>query len=120
MLAGPLLIRAGVGPADVDRAIDAIDKEVARIASESITAQELADSKRYLIGSLPRTLETNAGIASFLQTVEQFDLGLDYDVRLPDLLGSVTPDEVYAAARTLRPEDAAIVVAGPYAGPAAR
>ena len=38
---------------------------------------------QYLIGSIPRMLETNDGIAAFLQTAEQFGLGLDYDRRLP-------------------------------------
>ena len=35
-------------------------------------------------------LETNSSIARFLLTIEQFGLGTDYDLRLPDLLGSVT------------------------------
>lgn len=112
---GPLVVRAGVSPANVDRTIASIDAEVARLAADGITEQELADTKRYLIGSLPRMLETNAGIASFLQTAQQFDLGLDYDLRLPDLLKAVTRDEVHAAARSaLDPGRAAIVVAGPY------
>ena len=46
----------------------------------------MAESRQYLIGSMPRTLETNLGIASFLQTEEFFGLGLDYDLRVPDLL----------------------------------
>ena len=37
---------------------------------------------------MPRALETNAGIAHFLQTAEFFGLGLDYDVRLPDRCSS--------------------------------
>ena len=60
-------------------------------------------------------LETNAGIAAFLQTAQLFDLGLDYDRRLPELLGTVTRDQVcQAAQRTLSPERAAIVIAGPH------
>jgi zinc protease len=115
VLPGPLLIRAGVSGANVDRAVGSIDAEVARLAAEGVSDRELADSKRYLIGSLPRTLETNAGIAAFLQAVEQFDLGLDYDVRLPGLLEAVTRDEVADAARaTLAPERACLVIAGPY------
>ena len=115
VIEGPLLIRAGVGREHVDRAIASIDEEVARVAADGITDQELTDSRRYLIGSIPRTLETNAGIANFLQLIEQFGLGLDYDVRLPDLLEAVTLDAVQAAAsRVLSPERATIVVAGPY------
>ena len=66
---------------------------------------------------MPRTLETNLGIATFLQTVEFFELGLDYDVRVPDLLGKVTREDVHAAARrALDPSRAVVAVAGPYAG----
>jgi predicted Zn-dependent peptidase len=75
---------------------------------------ELADSCRYLVGSMPRVLETNAGIASFLHTAEHFGLGLDFDRRLPGLLERVTLDEVNETAATfLTPDRAAISVAGP-------
>ena len=112
---GPLMIRAGVGPANVDRTIASIDEEIVRLTRDGVTANELNESRQYLVGSLPRTLETNAGIAHFLQTIEFFQLGLDYDVRLPALLAAVSLEEVHAAARRLLdPERAAIVVAGPY------
>jgi len=66
---------------------------------------------------MPRTLETNVGIATFLQTAELFGLGLDYDLRLPDLISAVTREQVHEAARaTLDPSHATIVVAGPYSG----
>ena len=114
VIEGPLLIRAGVGREHVDRTIESIDEEVRRIAADGITDQELNDSRRYLIASIPRMLETNAGIGSFLQLVEQFGLGLDYDVQLPDLLETVTRDGVHAAARhVLSPDRATIVTAGP-------
>jgi len=113
---GPLSIRAGVGPGNVDRAIASIDEEIVSLVRDGITQKELDDSRRYLIGSIPRALETNAAIANFLQTGEFFGLGLDYDARLPDLLTAVTLDEVNAAARrALDPDRATVVVAGPYA-----
>jgi predicted Zn-dependent peptidase len=66
---------------------------------------------------MPRALETNAGIAAFLQTAEFFGLGLDYDVRLPDLLEAVTREGVGdAARRSLDPDRATIAIAGPYEG----
>jgi zinc protease len=112
---GPLLIRAGVNPTNVERAITAIDEEITRMAAEGVSPQELADCKQYSIGSIPRMLETNAAIATFLQTAEFFSLGLDHDQRLPGLLDSVTLEEVNAAARrTLDGNKAAVVVAGPY------
>ena len=115
---GPLVIRAGVSPANVDRAVAAIDEEVASLVADGMSKKELDDSRRYLIGSIPRALETNAAIANFLQTEEFFGLGLDYDVRLPDLLTAVTLDEANAAARrALDPDRATIVIAGPYQEP---
>ena len=85
------------------------------MAEAGLSEQELADCKQYLVGSMPRTLETNAGIATFLQTAEFFGLGLDYDRRVPALIEAVTLEEVNAAARrTLDSDRAAVVVAGPY------
>jgi zinc protease len=112
---GPLVVRAGVSPANVDRAVSSIDEEIGRLTRDGITPKELKESQQYLIGSMPRALETNAGIAGFLQTAEFFGLGLDYDVRLPDLLRAVTPADVDTAARrVLDPERATVVIAGPY------
>ena len=114
--AGPLAIRAGVSPANVDRAIASIDQEITAIVGDGITQRELDESRRYLVGSIPRALETNAAIANFLQTAEFFDLGLDYDARLPQLLGAVTLDDANAAARRILDVNCAtVVIAGPYA-----
>jgi zinc protease len=100
---GPLNIRAGVSPANVDRAVAAIDDELMRLMRDGLTDKELNESRQYLIGSMPRALETNAGIANFLQSAQLFDLGLDYDVRLPSILGEVTLDDVHRSAQMLDP-----------------
>jgi zinc protease len=111
--AGTLVVRAGVAPENVARAIASIDAEIMRIVEDGITPQELTDTKQYLVGSIPRMLETNVEIASFLQTAEFFDLGLDYDRRLPGLIESVTLEQVQAATcRVLDVDRATIVVAG--------
>jgi zinc protease len=117
VIPGPLTIRAGVSAANVDRTVAAIDKELQAIRTEGVTAGELAESRQFLIGAMPRALETNAGIASFLQTAEFFGLGLDYDQRLPQILSGVALDDVNAIARRLLdPDRASIVIAGPYQG----
>jgi zinc protease len=111
---GPLVIRAGVDPANVARALDAIDHEVGELGMHGPTKQELEESRQYLIGSIPRMFETNQSIATFLQNAEQFGLGLDYDHRLPRHLSAVTFDEVRtAASEILIPERAAVAIAGP-------
>jgi zinc protease len=115
LVEGPLLIRAGVSAANVDRAIDSIDEELRLVRRDGLSAREVAESRQYLIGSMPRALETNAGIANFLQTSEAFQLGLDFDERLPGILEAITLDQVNdGAARLLDPDRATIVIAGPY------
>jgi zinc protease len=117
VLPSPLIVRAGVDPVNVERTVASIDAEVASFLADGPTEQEYAESLQYLVGALPRQLETYAAIAKFLQTIEFFGLGLDYDRRLPDLLRAVTRDEVVASARALLdPARATVVVAGPYAG----
>jgi zinc protease len=111
---GPLVIRAGVDPANVARALAAIDAEVAALGRDGATAREFEETRQYLIGSIPRMLENNASIAVFLHSAEFFGLGLDYDRRLPDLLRAVTLDAVNAAAASvLDPARACAAVAGP-------
>jgi zinc protease len=116
--AGSLLIRAGVDPNNVERALEAIDHEVASMASAGPTPAEVEETRDHLIGSIPRMLETNPAIATFLQLAEQFRLGLDYDRRLPDLLRAVTMDEVRAAAaEALHPDRSVVAIAGPCPQP---
>ena len=110
----PLIIRAGVDPRNVDRALAAIDHEVATLEADGPTEHEMNETRDFLVGSIPRLLETNQSIATFLQMAEQFGLGLDFDQRLPSLLHAVTMDDVRAAAReVLRIDRASVAVAGP-------
>ena len=72
---GPFSIRAGVAAANVEKTIASIDAELTAVLEKGFTAQEIDESKSYMIGAIPRQLETNAAIASFLLTVDTFDLG---------------------------------------------
>ena len=113
---GPLIVRAGVDPGNVERTIAAIDHEMEALGRDGPTLRELEETRQFLTGSIPRTLETNAGIASFLQSEEQFGLGLDYDRRLADDIRAVTLEQVASAAsELLHPERAAVTIAGPRA-----
>jgi zinc protease len=118
--AGPLMVRAGVSAANVERTIASIDSELGAVLAAGFTRAEVDDAKRYLIGSLPRQLETNAGIAGFLLSAAVYGLGIDHDVRLPQRIGEVTFDDVMRVARRLLdPARAVVAVAGPWTGPSA-
>ena len=115
---GAFAIRAGVAAANVEKTIASIDAELTAVIEQGFTNQEIDESKSYMIGAIPRQLETNAAIASFLLTVDTFDLGLDYDARLPGLIGAITKDAADAAAKKLLdPKRATIAVAGPWNPP---
>jgi zinc protease len=94
--------------------VASIDQEIDTLVTEGLTRKELDDSRQFLIHAMPRALETNAGIGNYLQTAEFFGLGLDFDVRVPDLLNAVTLDQVNAVAREFLSVDRAmVVIAGP-------
>jgi zinc protease len=113
---GPLMVRAGVSAENIERTIASIDYELSAVLAQGFTPQEIAESRQYMVGALPRQLETNGGIASFLLNAELFGLGLDYDRRLPDLIRAVTHEAAMETARGLmQPDRATIVVAGPEA-----
>jgi zinc protease len=116
---GPLMIRAGVAAPNVERTLQAIDHELGAIREEGLSTKELEESKRYLTGSIPRQLETNAGIAGFLLSAEIHGLGADHDEQLPELLEKVALDDVnQVAGRLLDPSRATIAIAGPWQAPA--
>jgi zinc protease len=112
--AGPWLTIAGVNPANVQRAIDGILHEIRRLRDEAVQADELADSQSFLVGSMPLRLETNEGIANALLEMERHDLGLDYLLRYPQQIRSVTVEQIQQVARRYL-DDAvyALAIAGP-------
>jgi zinc protease len=110
----PWQVAAGVNPANVDRAIDLIRAEIRRFVTRRVTPGELLENQAHFIGRLPLQLESNEGVAGALVHVERFHLGLDYHQRYPDLVRSVTRDQILETARRfLDPERIAIAVAGP-------
>lgn len=111
---GAWRIIAGVNPANVSAAVEAIRHEIRRLVTECVHDEELADSKANFIGRLPLQLEGNEGVAGALIMMERYALGLDYLLRYPDEIASVTRDDVlYAAQRYLDPDIYALAVAGP-------
>ena len=114
--AGPWTAMAGVNPAHVERAIDAIVHEIRQFAAEGPTEQELADAHDFMTGRLAIGLETNDSIASTLLGIERYQLGLDYIERYPAIIYSIDRDQVVEVARRyLATDDYAIVTAGPPA-----
>lgn len=111
---GPWSVRAGVNPRGVARALVAIREEARRLVREPVTAEELADARSFLTGSMPLRLETNEGLATALTSMEQFDLGLDYLRRYPEIIGAVSAEDILETTRKYIDADRpTFAVAGP-------
>ena len=111
---GPWAVRAGVNPKNVQRAVEGVLTEIARIKTDPVEAEELQNGVQFLTGVLPLQLETNGGIASTLLDIEFHKLGLDYVQRYPGIIRSITAEDVQRAANQYLPADAYVLsVAGP-------
>ncbi len=111
---GPWSVVAGVNPSNEEKAVDLIRKEIKRLISEKVTEEELEDVKANYVGRIPLSLEANISVAATLLQMEKNQLGLDYLVRYPDLVNSITREEVQAAAANyLDPDKLVISIAGP-------
>lgn len=107
-------VAAGVNPANIEKAIELSRQEIRRFISEPVTAEELSDSQENFIGRLPLSLESNAGVASSLLSIERYQLGLDYFQRYESLVRAVTPDDILRVAGTyLNPDRMAVAIARP-------
>jgi zinc protease len=114
---GTWVAYAGVNPANVERAMQAVLDEIKRLCDEPVPTAELEDTKHYLTGSMPLQLETNDGVASLLVDIEWHRLGLDYLERYPGIINSLTAEQVQAAVQKyLDPNAYVFAVAGPGDG----
>jgi zinc protease len=114
LVEGPFIVRMGVNPKDVDRAIESAIAELNKIRTEPPTDDEVADAKNYLLGRLVLSMETTSGVASMLVTCELYGLGLDYPQRAKNFYDPIMPEQVLEVAQSvLHPDRMAIAIAGP-------
>jgi zinc protease len=111
--AGPLQIRAGTNPANLERCAVSVLEEVRRLSEEGPTEAEIDAAKGYLTGVFPVRLEANSGVAAQILTAELYGLGVDYLERYDSIIRGVTREEVAVAARRyLSAERYVLVAAG--------
>ena len=110
----PWIVRMGVNPQNVHRAIEVALDELRKITVGQIADDDIALAKDKLVGELDVALESPAGVAAMVLEAEMFGLGDDHFERYPRELRAVTKDQVVETARTFLPPDRyALAVAGP-------
>jgi zinc protease len=113
---GPFLVSAAVDTGVAGRAVAEVQSELRRMQDEAPEPAELEDSRSYLLGVFPYTLQTLDGLLSRLEELAVYDLPDDYFATFPDRLREVTTGGILEAARRyLAPERLVIAVAGPAA-----
>ena len=116
----PWLVSAGVNPENVDLAIASILEELERLTGELVSDEDLADNQSYFTGRMPLRLESNEGIASYIHSMESYDLGLDYMAQYDEMIYGISKADLQETARRyLRTENMVVAVAGPEQADAA-
>ncbi|WP_395680286.1 M16 family metallopeptidase [Inquilinus sp.] len=112
---GVLVITAGTQAARAGESLKVIRDEIARLAKDGPTAQEVTEAKSYLIGSYPLGFASFDALASYVLQLQLAGRGRDFIELYPGLIEAVTADQVKAAAaKILEVKDpTAIVVGGP-------
>src|SRR4029077_4122303 len=100
--------------------VDAIDKEVRRMAEAGPTQRELDEAKSYLKGSQMLALDSSAKLASALLQYQLDGLPIDYIEKRNAIVDAVTLDEARRAAQRLLGQGLLTVIVGRAPQPAAQ
>jgi len=113
LAAGPWYVGVSVNPNNIEKAINSALNVLRDYVENGIRADELRDEKSSAIGSFKVSLATNAGLAQAMWNAEFYRLGMDYIDRYPQIVQSITIEEVNAAIRKyFRPDHLTVVIAG--------
>ncbi|MCC7245675.1 MAG: insulinase family protein, partial [Saprospiraceae bacterium] len=104
---------ASVRNAVTDSSIIEFLKEMDRMRTEKVGADELQVVKNVLAGSFSQSLEQPGTVASFALNTARFGLPADFYEKYLETLQGITADEVLMAAKKyIRPDRAHIVIVG--------
>ncbi|MBR1256696.1 insulinase family protein [Bradyrhizobium sp. AUGA SZCCT0240] len=92
--------------------VDAIEKEIRRIAEDGPTQKELDEAKSYLKGSQMLALDTSSKLAAALLQYQLDRLPIDYIERRNALVDAVTLDDAKKAAQLLWANGLLTVIVG--------
>jgi zinc protease len=92
--------------------VDAIDKEIRRMADEGPTQKELDEAKSYLKGSQMLALDTSAKLAAAMLQYQLDGLPIDYIEKRNAIIDAVTLDQAKTVAKRLWGQGLLTVIVG--------
>lgn len=111
---GPFLVSAAVATPGVGTSAETILRELRALRDEPVSEEELEETKRYLIGVFPYTLQAADDVARCLARIATYELPDEHYDTYRERIEAVTRDDVLRVARRhLHPDRAVIVAVGP-------
>jgi zinc protease len=111
--AGPFVLAAPVRNEVTRESVSEMLGELRRIQTGDLESLELDDTKNYLTGVFPATVQTASDIASRLVDMELYGLADDYFDHYRENIAAVTKDDVTSVAnKYLDPDRVVIVIVG--------
>jgi zinc protease len=111
--AGPFVVSAPVRNEVTLESVTEVLNELRRIRTGDIEERELEDTKNYLAGVFPATVQTSSDIAGRLLDMELYRLPRDYFDRYRENIAAVKAEDVARVAnKYINPDRALIVIVG--------
>lgn len=111
--AGPFVVSAPVRNEVTRESVSEVLAELQRIRTGDVEDHELNDTKNYLMGVFPATVQSASDVAGRLLDMELYDLPHDYFDRYRENIAAVTKEDVeQVAKRHIDPDRAVIVIVG--------
>ena len=111
--ASALVVGTSTRPERAEETLALIRTEIARMAADGPTREELRDAKRYLIGAYPiNNLDSSSSIAATLVELQIEDLGIDYIDRREAIIDGVSREAVAEQARRLLTAEPSVLIVG--------
>ena len=93
--------------------LDIVRQEMKRIREAEVSAQELADAKSFLVGSMPLALTSTDNISELMMSLRVDNLPIDYLDTRKDRINAVTAADVRRVAeRLLTPDKLTVILVG--------
>lgn len=111
--AGPFVVSAPVRNEVTRESVEEVLAELRRIRTGDVEPRELDETKSYMMGVFPATVQSASDIASRLLDMELYSLPEDYFDRYRENIGSISRDDVARVAnKYIDPDRALIVIVG--------
>ena len=111
---GPFVVSAAVTTAATGQAAQEVLGELRRIRDEAVHPAELDETRNYLLGVFPYSLQMIEGLAARLDEIALYGLPLDMPARYLAEVAAIRVEDLTRLARAhLQPDDALVVAVGP-------